>query len=84
MAGATWRASRSEPSSGWAAATKADRRTGQELRRYLLAKSGPRPWLSRIDTISVDDRRITVGTDLKPDAEGKRIARRVCSPDSRF
>ena len=59
--------------------TKADRRTGQQLRRYLLAKSGPRPWLSRIDTISVNDRRITVGTDLKPDAEGKRIARRVCS-----
>ncbi len=58
---------------------KADRRIGQELRRYLLGKSGPRPWLSRIDAIYVDDRRIAVATELTPDAQGKRIARRICA-----
>ena len=61
---------------------KADRRIGQELRRYLLAKSGPRPWLSRIDAIYVDDRRIAVATELTPDAAGQADRPAHLRPDS--
>lgn len=57
---------------------KADRRAGQKLRRYLLRKQGARPWLTRVDGIVVNRGRIRVETQLTPNAQGKRIARRLC------
>ncbi len=58
--------------------TKADRRIGQRLRRYLLREPGSRPWLTRVDGIVVNGGRIRVETELTPDRLGKEIARRIC------
>jgi hypothetical protein len=57
----------------------ADRRIGQELRRYLLRNAGSEPWLTRVKGIVVERNVIAVATDLRRNRRGKRIARRLCS-----
>jgi hypothetical protein len=58
--------------------TAADRRIGRKLRGYLWRNVGTEPWLRRVTGIVVDDRVISVTTQLRRNRRGEQVSRWLC------
>jgi hypothetical protein len=56
----------------------ADRRIGRRLRGYLWRNVGTEPWLRRVTGVVVDDRVISVTTQLRRNRRGKQVSRWLC------